>query len=614
MIGKLLGRRYEITEMIDTGGMANVYKALCKKTNMAVAVKVLKGKFSNSLEYVNRFKKEAEAAFSLEQENVVRVTDIGYDEGVYYMVMEYIEGPSLKSMIKKNTRIEEKEAIEYAIQICNALGAAHKMGIIHRDIKPQNILIEKGGKAKLTDFGIAKSVSSDEDQEKKVIGSVYYIAPEQAKGDKVDARTDIYSLGIVMYEMLTGELPYTGGETVAVALKHINEQITPPVSKNSSLSKSINDIVLKATCKNKRDRYHSIGDFKSDLIRALADPDGTFVDLPSIYKNIAEKTRSKSNNRIWKSCILFVLLVMVVSIIIIGTEVFSTSASQMVVIPDLIGLPLSSAVDQMDKTLTIETVYESNEEAEQGTIISQYPDAGNRVVNGNVLSLTVSSGPADLMMPNMVGMTLEDAQELIQTMELTLSDINYELCQDVEPDNVISQLPEAGSTVTINDVVSLTVSAENMQESAVMPEMSGMLLDQAIGLLYDNGFKICFVYQEESDLQEGTVVRQSPEQGIQALYTDDIDLWISEYLKNDFYGTISAEVEIPEKESKVRMVLQEMINGNPVNFVKQEILADAGVLPVAINLESTSGGLKTFKIYVNNVETYNAEVFLSKRI
>ena len=218
MIGRLLNGRYAIIENVDTGGMAYIYKAVCKKTNRIVAVKILKEDFSDNPEYVSRFKKEAEAAFSLEHPNIVHVTDIGCDHGTYYMVMEYVEGCSLKSLIEEKGCLQEAEAIEYTSQICDALEAAHSEGIIHRDIKPQNILLTPEGQAKITDFGIATSVSSMEPKKSQVLGSVYYISPEQARGEKMDHRTDIYSLGVVFYEMLTGKLPHTGNKSVAVAL------------------------------------------------------------------------------------------------------------------------------------------------------------------------------------------------------------------------------------------------------------------------------------------------------------------------------------------------------------------------------------------------------------
>ena len=309
MIGLLLGNRYEITEKIDSGGMAYIYKALCRKTGNTVAVKILKEEFSDSDEYVIRFKKEAETTFSLNHINVVHVMDIGCEDGVYYMVMEYIDGKTLKAIVDRKGRLDEHEAIEYALQVCSALAAAHRKGIIHRDIKPRNILLNSENHIKVTDFGIAMSMSKEDGDECNAIGSVHYVSPEQAKGEHVDARTDIYSLGIMLYEMITGKLPYTGEKTIAVALKHINEPLTPPIDVNSSISMALNQIIIKATSKNKRDRYKTMTAMKSDLVRALVDPSGDFVDVQPQPAPHPLFQRNHKKNLIWKICILVVMTV-----------------------------------------------------------------------------------------------------------------------------------------------------------------------------------------------------------------------------------------------------------------------------------------------------------------
>ena len=608
MIDKLLGKRYMITEMIDTGGMACVYKAICQKTNNFVAVKILKDQFTNNREYVNRFKKEAEAAFSLDHENIVKVTDIGYDIGVYYMVMDFIDGATLKSLIQEKSVIDEKDAVQYAIQVCSALAAAHKKGIIHRDIKPQNILIDQEGDVKLTDFGIAKSASSEESDGKKVMGSVYYISPEQAKGERADNRSDIYSLGIMLYEMVTGILPYTAAETVTVALKHINEPMTPPASVKNGLSRSVNDIILKATSKSKKDRYQNIADFKSDLVRALVDPDGSFVELPAAAAKMDSDTdMTEKKHRIWKLCTLIVLSAIVIFIIIFSAGVLGSADAATVTVPDLRGLNLTVAQEKLSG-LNVNTTYEPSEDIDENVVVAQSPEAGSRVSSGAAVSLTISSGPSGMEMPDFVGVTLEDAQETIQAMGLSLDDITYEYNQEIAAGSVIDQLPEAGNPVAEDDVVSLVVSGEPTDAGIVMPGLSDMLLDQAVGLLFEDGFKNVFVYQEDSDLQPGTVIRQSPEQGVQALFEDDIDVWISKYTGAKYEGYISPSLEIPEKESQIKIVLEETVSGQIVNFVMQEIPADTGYYSAHMSLESVSSGSKTVRIYINNQLAYEEEV------
>jgi Serine/threonine protein kinase len=418
MIGRLLGGRYAITESIDSGGMAYIYKAVCKKTNRTMAVKVLKGEFENNPEYVARFKKEAEAAFSLEHQNIVHVTDIGCDEGSYYMVMEYVEGRPLKALIDEYGHIGEEEAVRYAMQVCDALEAAHSEGIIHRDIKPQNILIDMDGQARITDFGIATSISSEEPRDSKVMGSVYYISPEQAKGGKADHRTDIYSMGIVLYEMLTGKLPHTGEKTVAVALKHINEKMLPPIEVNGKISRAVNDIVLKATSKAPKDRYRSAQAFKADLMRALSEPDGEFVDIPKTLSD-EEKTRMHGRNKVWKACVLVLLLMITGAAVLLGFSLFGQPAYDMVELTDMAGMTADMARSLLEGDGFIVNIqYEPSETIEEEVVIAQSIGEGLQVSRGSAITLTISSGPDGLVMPDLTGLSYDEAQAKIKSMGL----------------------------------------------------------------------------------------------------------------------------------------------------------------------------------------------------
>ncbi len=608
MIGRTLGSRYTITESIDSGGMAYIYKALCKKTGRFVAVKVLKEKFSDSTEYVNRFKKEAAAAFSLEHDNIVRVTDIGCDEGVYYMVMEYVEGRTLKSLIDHSQIIEEKEAIQYAIQVCSALSSAHKRGIIHRDIKPQNILIDADNKALVTDFGIAKSLSARHETESQVIGSVYYISPEQARGESVDARTDIYSLGIMLYEMTTGELPYTGEQTVSVALKHINEQITAPAQKNSALSVSINKIILKATSKNKRDRYRSMDALRDDLVRALVDPSGGFIDLPYQHPALTENLKQLTRKfKIWKICVLVVLIVGVALAAIFSAQAIHKAAMETLPVPEAVGKDMDTAAEEIaDMGLQVTTTFEPSETVAMGVVISQTPLADTQASRGDTVALTVSSGPSDLLMPDVNNVSLDEATALIEQMGLSIDSVSYENVADVAAGQVIAQSPDADSIVKEGDSVSLVVSGES-EPSGAVPQMVGSMLSQTIPLLYDTGFKNCYVYEQESDLPEGTVTSQSPEQGIQTPFTNEVTLWISAFTDKKYTGRYSASINVVEKESILRIIVEDMLDGRRVSFV-QEMQPDAGILPLDLNVSCLTEGQKTIRVLLNNVEVSSSTI------
>lgn len=610
MIGRVLGGRYEIIQNVDSGGMAYIFKALCKKTKSVVAVKVLKEKFSASAEYVTRFKKEAQATFSLEHENIVRVRDIGYDDGVYYMVMDFIEGTCLKALIEKEKIIEEKDAILYAVQVCSALSAAHKKGIIHRDIKPHNILLDNQNNVKLTDFGIAKSIGVSQEKDNQVIGSVYYISPEQARGEEVDARSDIYSLGILLYEMLTGELPFAGEKTVSVALKHLNEQITAPVIKNPKLSASINNIILKATNKNPKDRYRTADDLKDDLLRALADPDGTFVEHPSAHhsnpKVISDKQKK---HKTFKVCILAALVVIIAVSAVLGISLFAPSSQKSLLVPNLSGYYADYAAKLLeDMGFLVDIIREPSEVIHEGIVISQNPDPASYASSGSTVTLIVSSGPAALIMPDLYGLALNDALNTIEDMGLILGEVVYELRDDIPSGIVISQSLFADTVIEKGDTIMLVVSATQQPEGISMPQLTGLNILQAVRKLNEAGFTSCLVYEEESAQPPGTVISQSPQQGTQALLSNRIDLWISSFADKRYSAVLHAQLDIPEPGSIIRIVLETPIEGITINIAHERTASEAGLQTVTFNLISIFEGFGTVRIYVNNEQIRVQEV------
>ena len=279
--GIVLGKRYEVLSKIGAGGMADVYKGKDTMLNRYVAIKVLKKEYREDENFVRKFHSEAQAAAGLLNPNIVNVYDVGEDRGLYYMVMELVEGITLKEYIEKKGKLSHKEVISIAIQMCNGIGAAHAAGIVHRDIKPQNVMISRDGKVKVTDFGIAKAVSSNTISS-NAMGSVHYTSPEQARGGYSDAKSDIYSIGITLYEMVTGRVPFDGESTVEVAMKHLQQEITPPSEYAPDIPYSLEQIILKCTQKNSERRYASTADLTRDLKRSMMDPDGDFVEIPPL--------------------------------------------------------------------------------------------------------------------------------------------------------------------------------------------------------------------------------------------------------------------------------------------------------------------------------------------
>ena len=300
-IGMMIGGRYEILEKIGTGGMSDVYKAKCHKLNRFVAVKVLKQEFSENANFVSKFRIEAQAAAGLMHPNIVNVYDVGEENGIYYIVMELVEGITLKKYIEKKARLSYKEAVSIAIQVSMGIEAAHNNHIIHRDIKPQNIIISKDGKVKVTDFGIAKAATSNTITS-NVMGSVHYTSPEQARGGYSDEKSDIYSLGITMFEMLTGRVPFNGETTVAIAIKHIQEEMVSPKEFVPEIPTSVESIVLKCCQKSPDRRYQNMQELITDLKQSLINPDENFVvfadpDATGATRAISDHDMARIKNR-----------------------------------------------------------------------------------------------------------------------------------------------------------------------------------------------------------------------------------------------------------------------------------------------------------------------------
>ena len=290
-----LADRYEILEQIGNGGMSDVYKAKCHKLNRYVAIKVLKPEFSQDTSFVSKFRVEAQSAAGLSHPNVVNVYDVGEENGIHYIVMELVEGITLKKYIEKRGKLPYKEAVSIAIQVANGMEAAHKHHIVHRDIKPQNIIISKEGKVKVTDFGIAKAATSSTINSSAAMGSVHYMSPEQARGGYSDERSDIYSFGITLYEMLTGKVPFDGDTTVAVAVQHIQDAIPAPSEIAEDVPLSVDKIVLKCTQKKTERRYQTVSDLIADLKKSLVMPEEDFVKIAPMYAQQTEQPQNSSD-------------------------------------------------------------------------------------------------------------------------------------------------------------------------------------------------------------------------------------------------------------------------------------------------------------------------------
>lgn len=560
-IGTLLGGRYEIIAKIGTGGMADVYKAKCRLLNRLVAVKVLKREFSDDSEFLRRFEVEAQAAASLSHPNIVSVYDVGFDSGRHYIVMELAEGITLKEYISQKGALGWREAAGYAAQICSALECAHKQGIIHRDIKPHNIIITKNGIAKVTDFGIARAATgSTMVADDTVIGSAHYLSPEQARGGYTDEKSDIYSAGITLYEMLTGKVPFDADSAVSIAMMHMSQKAMDPRLINPDIPESIEKIVMKAICKEQNGRYQSAGEMVADLNNALSnraasaapDSDSTRVIMPEgeihhrrgahdlqkkktdLRKTNSKKTKTpftKSEKRmVWMAAVAAGILLIAIAFMLISMfGGFGTSQWDETFVPNVEGKSLEEATQLLsDAKLGIEIEEQiASAQYEKDVVISQEPAAGRSVKKGAKIRVKISSGlDGELTVPNVVSYDKDNAVTILEKAGFKAV-ITEEESENTSENTVIRQSPSAGTAAKANETIRLYVAVKKEKEETDVPNVIGKSLAQAKNDIENAGLVVGNVAEEESEQSVGTVIRQSPSSGRKAEKKSAVSLTVS---------------------------------------------------------------------------------------
>ena len=587
--GMIIAERYEIVGKIGTGGMADVYKAMDHKLNRFVAVKVLKPEFREDTTFIKKFRSEAQAAAGLTHPNIVNVFDVGDDGGVYYIVMELIEGITLKEYISKKGKLSIKEATSIAIQVSMGLEAAHSHGIVHRDVKPQNIIISTDGKVKVTDFGIARAASSNTISS-NVMGSVHYSSPEQVRGGYSDEKSDIYSLGITLYEMVTGRVPFDGDTTVAIAIKHLQEEMVPPSVYTPDLPYSLEQIILKCTQKSVDRRYSRMEDVIADLKHSLIDPQGDFVKLTTVdndaktvviseeelgeikhtpkqitkpeitaleeekyddndYDDAEEEYRPRSEHRSEKkkkhhgsgrgltiAALIGGAVLLIVLVVVLGRAagLFGTGSSGvadsskaeakqesaadgLATVPDLVGKTEEEAKTLAnDAHLGVQMAGEEASDQEKGRISRQETAAGTQVEANTTVKYWVSTGTAQVTIPDLDGRTGIDAQQTLEDLGLQVNvqkeysdtdDNGYAL---VDPGYVYNVEPAAGTSVQAGSSVTLTVSrGVDYGDNDEVPSVVGMTKDDALTTL--GKFIDIQITEQQSTEAAGTVIAQDPE-------------------------------------------------------------------------------------------------------
>lgn len=534
--GKIIGNRYEVLEKIGIGGMATVYKAKDNILKRNVAVKVLRDEFTTDEEFIKRFNTEAQAAASLTHPNIVSIYDVGHEDNLYFIVMELIQGKTLKQIITEDGVLPWKWSINIAIQIASALEIAHKNNIVHRDIKPHNIIITEDGVAKVTDFGIAKAVSNSTITAfGTTIGSVHYFSPEHARGGYTDAKSDIYSLGVVMYEMMTGRVPFDADTPVSIALKHMQEKPVEPIKLNPSIPYAVNKIIMKAMQKEVALRYSSATEMLKDLNAALKNPDGNTVmpdqniensytqRIPTIQGGEKMNQKEKKVNAFFKKhkkAIMIAIIVLIVILIPVigfyGTQaILNVGRAKDVKLPNLVGKTIEEAEQELNKSkLKIEKKEEFNSEIEVGKIISQNPPfiENYTVKENSTVEVVVSKGTEMTKVPKIIGMEYEEAEEEIKKYNLQAEKID-KVSKTVEKGIVIEQEPAENTEIKAGEKVKIYVSCGNGLKQIVTQNVIGKTEKDAKELLTKDGLEVEVVNEEDTTKENGIVLKQSIEAG-----------------------------------------------------------------------------------------------------
>ncbi|MGN0334565.1 MAG: Stk1 family PASTA domain-containing Ser/Thr kinase [Lachnospiraceae bacterium] len=654
--GMIIGNRYEILNRIGSGGMSTVYKGRDQKLNRCVAIKVLKSEYREDKNFIRRFREEAQAAACLAHPNIVNVYDVGEEDGIYYIVMELVEGITLKNYIERKGKLTIKEASSIAIQVSMGLEVAHNNEIVHRDIKPQNIMISKEGKVKVMDFGIAKAATS-ETISSNAMGSVHYTSPEQARGGYSDAKSDIYSLGIVMYEMVTGRVPFDGDTTVAVAVKHLQEQMVSPREYCPEIPRSLEQIIYKCTEKAPAKRYANMAELIADLKQSLLTPDADFVkridideaaktvmitksDLskiksetgrvvlsePEEKRNIFEEYEEKASaadylkesekeepddedeededdeeemdprmEKILTIGGIVTAIIIVIMIILLAGKILGFGTSKKpgntnqsnqeetvkdVEVPGVVGMTWDEAKKTLNGLglgigIVAEGGYEASEEYEDGQIIRQSIQKGDKVAANTTIEVVVCDNKSlKVEIPNVVGKSKEDAKAALEEkgFKVEFSEIND---SSAEAGKVLKTSPSEGTKLSKGQTVVVTVSLGT--KKVTVPDLRGKTQDQARKALEDAGLNIGNVSQEySSEYEKGIVMKQTASAGTEAAEGSSVGITVSKGKE---------QVKVPAVIGVESGVAKERIDNAGLKFALEEAYSSKYAKGMVISCE-----------------------------
>ena len=634
-IGKMLDNRYEILELIGRGGMANVYKAKCHRLDRLVAVKILHSDLAQNADFRRRFMDESRAVAQLSHPNIVSVYDVSCSDDVDYIVMELIDGVTLKQYMERRGQMDWREALHFITQIMRGLSHAHSRGVIHRDIKPQNIMVLRDGSVRVADFGIACLADQGQTLTQETLGSVHYISPEQARGDRVDARSDIYSAGVVLYEMLTGKLPFQGDSAVSVAIQHLSAVPKAPRELNPDIPEALELICMKAMSPDISKRYQTADAMLDDLEKFRKDP---AVDMDYIREDlkaavvcqeptqplptnqvaavsransaVAQEEEDKKHSRkvvglvIGGFALALVLIFVVFKLVAGGFDAGSGTASHQV--PNLLGKTLeeAEALPEVKDIFRIEVLgTKPSDKYEPGQIVEQDPVSGRSRKNNLVIKVYLCAQEDDTLMPNVVGSEFLQAKTELNNLHLDLDVQRAEAYSpDVPEGQVMQSSPAADEPLNKGDTVVLTVSKGPETKPLTVTNFVTMHIDDAAQQAEALGLTVGEHQYEFSDKPEGTVIGQSIQQGTEVQSGTQIVFTVSK-------GASSAErvvvFDIPEQyHSDSNMKIEVMQDGSIIHST----YVDGGTASFSYTFHGSAGSTSTIKLYINGTEAVAQEI------
>ena len=599
LIGKVIRRRFRVEEVVGRGGMAIVYRAFDLRTHQTVALKVLREEYESDPEYQARFKREAEACRRLNHPNVVNLIDSGVVGGIAFIAFEYVDGETLKERIVRLGRLGQEEAVHCALQILAALSHAHQRGIVHRDVKPQNILVSKTGQLKISDFGIAgmadtQTLTSDGN----VMGSVHYFSPEQAKGMKATAASDLYSMGVILYEMLTGHVPFDGETAVSVAMMHLMEA-PKPIEEEAEVCRAVELIVKQALEKKPQSRYQSADAMIRDLRRALRHPDGEFMAqrraaAENPRRALREEKRMQLRSKLPLRAMGIGLAVLMVVALFFGVQAVYNAMFVYVRMPELTDLDQSTAQRMLEGVdLTAQWLY-SYSDVPEGYVCEQYPPEKTQLRRGENVQVTISRGSDMVTMPKFAGLTLDETKASLIAQGFVLGEVSV-VPSEMMRDTVVAQSPDVGANVKLGSTVDLTVSGGRV----IVPKLVGQREEEALSRIRSVGLASGLITYEtvDSARQDGLVLKQSIEPFTEVLPGNALELTVGYYDKRNYQASVNVQIVVPVEGVNVRVTL--VGEDGKESDMYAATHDKPGQQEINVLLRSEKSGVMTWRLYLD---------------